>query len=127
MSTTLAPSALDFATRSHANQRRDSDGAPFIEHAIEVARLLREAGCSEELVAAGLLHDVVENTNVSLGELEDNFGAGVAELVRAVSDDADIAGYRERKRALRAQVRQAGSDAALLFAADKIAKVRELE
>ena len=50
----------------------------------------------------------------------------MGELVRAVSEDSDIEGFRQRKRALREQVREAGEDAALLFAADKIAKVREL-
>ena len=125
MSSALARSALDFATRSHASQRRDSDGAPFIEHPLEVSRLLRDAGCSEELVAAGLLHDLVEDTDVTFADLTGRFGAGVAQLVRAVTDDAGIEAYRPRKQALRKQVRRAGSEAALLFAADKISKVRE--
>lgn len=127
MPATIAPSAFDFATRSHAGQRRESDGAQFIAHPLEVARLLRDAGCSADLVAAGLLHDVLEDTDVSLAELEAQFGPRVAELVEAVSEDAGIAGYRPRKRALREQVRRTGGDAALLFAADKISKVRELE
>ncbi len=126
MATVVATSALDFATRAHASQRRDSDGAPFIEHPIEVGRLLRDAGGSDELVAAGLLHDVVENTTVSVEELATRFGPIVAALVRAVSDNAQIDDYRQRKFALREQVRGAGEDAALLFAADKISKVREL-
>ncbi len=126
MSAALSPSALDFATRCHATQRRDSDDAPFIEHPIEVARLLRDAGCSDELVAAGLLHDVVEDTGVSIAELTRRFGCDVAQIVGAVSEDESIAGYRPRKRALREQVRAAGRDAALVFAADKISKVREL-
>jgi hypothetical protein len=118
--------ALDFATRSHDGQRRDSDGAAFIEHPLEVAQLLRDAGCSEDLVAAGLLHDVLEDTDVGLEELTHRFGRGVADLVGAVSDDEEIADYRQRKRALREHVGEVGGDAALLFAADKISKVREL-
>jgi hypothetical protein len=54
------------------------------------------------------------------------FGAEVADLVQAVSDDTSIRGYRLRKQALRDQVQNAGGDAALIFAADKISKVREL-
>ena len=91
-----------------------------------MGRLLRDAGGSDELVAAGLLHDVVENTAVRVEELATSFGPIVAALVRAVSDDARIGDYRERKLALREQVRVAGGDAALLFAADKISKVLEL-
>ena len=46
-------------------ESRDSDGARFIEHPLEVARLLRAAGCSDVVVAAGLLHDVLEHTAVT--------------------------------------------------------------
>lgn len=122
----LARSARAFAARCHARQRRESDGAPFIEHPLEVARLLRDAGCSDVLVAAGLLHDIVEDTDVSVAELTARFGAAVARLVHAVTERACVESYRVRKQVLREQVRNAGFDAALLFAADKISKVREL-
>jgi hypothetical protein len=122
----LPGSARRFAARCHSRQRRPSDGAPFIEHPLEVARLLRAAGCSDVVVAAGLLHDVVEHTDVSVAELRARFGSAVADLVQAVSDDASIPSYRRRKLLLLEQVRCAGGDAALLFAADKIAKVCEL-
>jgi (p)ppGpp synthase/HD superfamily hydrolase len=122
----LAHSACVFATHCHARQRRASDGASFIEHPLEVARLLRDAGCSEVVVAAGMLHDVVEDTEVGGDELRARFGSEVADLVLAVTEDAQVTSYRRRKRLLREQVRRAGDDAAVLFAADKISKVREL-
>ncbi|HYH89042.1 MAG TPA: HD domain-containing protein, partial [Solirubrobacteraceae bacterium] len=90
------------------------------------AGLLRRAGCSDVVVAAGLLDDVLETTPVSADELTACFGADVAALVRAVSDDAHVGSYRDRKQLLREQVRRIGGDAAVLFAADKIAKVREI-
>jgi hypothetical protein len=122
----LAQSALEFATRHHAGQRRGSDDALFIEHPLEVARLLRDAGCSAVVVAAGLLHDLVEDTRVTIAEIYERFGTDVAALVRSVTEDPSVRTYRRRKLALREQVRDAGGEAALLFAADKIAKVREL-
>ena len=122
----LEASALEFAERCHAGQGRAGDGAPFIEHPVEVARLLSEAGCSADVVAAGLLHDVVEDTAVSIDDIRERFGGTVAALVEAVTDDPRISSYRRRKRGLREQVREAGGDAALLFAADKISKAREL-
>jgi (p)ppGpp synthase/HD superfamily hydrolase len=122
----LVRSALVFAVRCHARQRRESDGAAFIEHPLEVAGLLHDAGCSDVVVAAGLLHDVVEDSHVSVAELAWRFGPEVAELVQAVTEDASVESYRQRKRMLREQVRLTGGDAALLFAADKIAKVGEL-
>jgi (p)ppGpp synthase/HD superfamily hydrolase len=122
----LIRSTLAFAAVSHGGQRRASDGAAFIEHPIEVAELLRDAGCLDVVVAAGLLHDLVEDTHVTVAELTMHFGPEIANLVQAVSQDASILTYRQRKQTLREQVRSAGRDAALIFAADKIAKVREL-
>jgi (p)ppGpp synthase/HD superfamily hydrolase len=122
----LAKSAREFAARCHAGQQRESDGAPFIEHSLEVARLLRDAGCSEVVVAAGLLHDVVEDAHVTPAELRARFGPAVAALVHSVTDHACVGSYRQRKQVLRDQVHRAGVDAALLFAADKISKLREL-
>jgi (p)ppGpp synthase/HD superfamily hydrolase len=121
----LAQSALAFAARCHAGQLRDSDGSRFVEHPVEVARLLRDAGCSDVVIAAGLLHDVMELANVAPEELTARFGPAVTALVQAVTDDDCVASYRERKQVLREQVRRIGGDAALLYAADKISKVRE--
>jgi hypothetical protein len=55
-------SALAYATRCHVGRRRESDGAPFVEHLSEVARLLRNVGCADVVVAAGLLHSVRQDT-----------------------------------------------------------------
>jgi hypothetical protein len=111
--------------RCHAGQRRESDGAPYIEHLSEVARLLRDAGCADALVAAGLLHSVLQDTEVSAAELKARFGVTVSELVQATTEDC-VGSYPQRMHALREQVRNAGHDAALLFAANEIAEVREL-
>jgi hypothetical protein len=86
---------------------------------------LRDAGGSEVLIAAGLVHDVVEDANVTLSELATRFGEGVAALVRGVTDDWCIESYRQRKQTLRDQVRFVGGDVALLFAAEQIAEARE--
>ena len=118
-------SVLAFAARCHAGQRRESDGAPFIEHLAVVARLLRDAGCSDVVVAAGLLHCVVQDTDVSAAELDARFGATVSQLVQAATVDC-VGSYAERRHALREQIRAADHDAALLFAAMEIAEVREL-
>ena len=122
----LTRDALAFATRWHEGQTRDADSIPFLTHPVEVACLLHEAGYSDEVVAAGVLHDVLEDTEVERGELEERFGSEVAGLVAAVSDDPAIEDHAERKAALRAQVARAGDDAVAVFAADKVSKTREL-
>ena len=102
------------------------DSAPFILHPAEVASLLSGRGCDAEVVAAGLLHDSVENADVGVDDVRERFGDRVADIVAAVSEDPGIADYDERKAALRDQVAAAGPDAQVVFAADKLAKAREL-
>ena len=124
MPRTLA--ALEFADRHHAGQRREVDGAPFVMHPLEVAGLLHDAGYADDVVAAGVLHDVLEDTSARRSDLERGFGSEVTRLVSAVTDDPSIDDPAERKAALRLQVSQAGECAAVIFAADKVSKAREL-
>jgi (p)ppGpp synthase/HD superfamily hydrolase len=117
---------LAFAELKHAGQRRKFDGAPFIAHPVEVAALLRDAGAPDDVIAAGILHDTLEKTSTNVTELRARFGSWTAGLVAAVSEDDSIVGYATRKAALRRQVEAAGPDAMMVFAADKVSKVREL-
>ncbi len=122
----LTRGAIAFAEPIHRGRLRASDGAPFILHPLEVAALLQIGGATDPIVAAGVLHDVVEQDETRLAEIEDRFGSDVSTLVRALTEDASIESYAPRKAALRRQVHAAGDDAAAVFAADKLAKVREL-
>jgi (p)ppGpp synthase/HD superfamily hydrolase len=117
--------ALDYAERQHAGQRR-SDGTAFIEHPAEVGWLLHRTGARDPVIAAGVLHDVLEKTSASVGELDARFGSTIAGLVSAVSEDERIKAYKARKAALRRQVASAGPEALTVFAADKVSKVGEL-
>jgi (p)ppGpp synthase/HD superfamily hydrolase len=110
----------------HAGQLREADGAPFILHPREVASLLRHSGAPEHVIAAGALHDVIEKTGAVGSDLRERFGPRITTLVLAVSEDKRIAGYAERKAALRNKVAEAGEEALMVFAADKISKAREL-
>ena len=118
--------ALEFAAARHTGQRRSGDQAPFILHPLEVAHLLRGRDYPDEVVAAGVLHDVIEDAGVSREELTERFGARVTELVRAVSEPSSEGSYGERKARLREAVSQAQPDAVAIYAADKVAKLREL-
>ncbi len=122
----IAQAALKFASERHANQYRDVDHAPFIAHPIEVGWLLHGDGQPDEVIAAGLLHDVLEKTATNNAELQRRFGARIAKLVESVSDDPSIRDYGQRKRQLRDRVEHADTDTVAIFAADKISKVREL-
>jgi (p)ppGpp synthase/HD superfamily hydrolase len=89
--------------------------------------LLAELGCSDVVVTAGVLHDVVEDTAVTREDVAEEFGEPVADLVAELTEDPSIAGYRERKRSLRASVQRAGRAAMLIFAADNLARMRTFD
>lgn len=122
----LARAALEYARDLHGDQRRDSDRAPFILHPLEVAAMLSNTGHAEPVVTAGVLHDTVEDAGADIGEIRARFGDDVASLVDALTEDGSIDAYEERKAGLRRQIAEAGRDASSVYAADKVAKVREL-
>jgi (p)ppGpp synthase/HD superfamily hydrolase len=122
----LTRAALRWARELHGGQVRAVDHAPFILHPLEVAALLSGRGFDDEVVAAGLLHDAVEETVAGVDDIRTRFGDRVARIVADLTEDPDISDYRERKAALRTSVGGAGADAQAIYAADKIVKTREL-
>jgi (p)ppGpp synthase/HD superfamily hydrolase len=88
--------------------------------------MLHEAGEPEAVLAAALLHDVVEDSGTSREEIADGFGEEVARLVDALSEDPRICEYEMRKQALREQVEAAGPAAVAIYAADKLSNLRDM-
>jgi (p)ppGpp synthase/HD superfamily hydrolase len=78
------------------------------------------------VVAAGLLHDVLEDTEVTLAELRDAVAPEVVDMVRALTENASLASYAQRKAALRHQILEAGAEPASVSLADKVAKLLDL-
>ncbi len=78
--------ALRFAAVGHQGQVRRSSGVPYVEHVVAVAWILNRAGFDEDVVIAGLLHDLVEDTSATLPDVEQRFGRIVAELVAHCSE-----------------------------------------
>ncbi len=76
--------AYEFSSDAHAGQKRQS-GEPYVEHCLEVAFILAEQHMDSTTIAAGLVHDVVEDTDISLERLRDEFGDEIAELVDGVT------------------------------------------
>jgi (p)ppGpp synthase/HD superfamily hydrolase len=121
----LATTALRFARRAHLGQHRKQTHEQFVEHPIAVAQLISEQGFNGSILAAAYLHDVVEKTEVESSEIRERFGPDVAEAVDALTDDDSVEGYVERKRALRRQVIDSGRDSILIYAADRVANMRD--
>lgn len=82
--TSLVTRAFEVAQKAHDGQLR-KNGDPFISHPLAVATILAEIGQESEVLAAALLHDVVEDTDIPLSALADEFGKAIAQLVDGVT------------------------------------------
>jgi hypothetical protein len=123
----LVRDALETARRAHAGQlRRGSDGHPYIDHPRAVAEILVKHRHRDEIIAAGLLHDVVEKSEIETAEVRERFGDVVGDLVEAMTEDETIADYEERKEEHRLRVAAADPATLSIFAADKLTNVAML-
>ena len=123
----LVREALEQARSDHEGQvRNGSGGMPYIEHPMRVAALLDEHGFGDEVLAAALLHDVVEDSETTLDELREKFGGEVGGLVGAMTDDESIDDYRQRKAEHRERLAAAPTEAMAIYGADKLTNVRTL-
>ena len=89
--------AFHFAEEHHKDQVRKS-GEPFIAHCVEVARLLAQLGLDHTTVAAGLLHDVIEDTPATYEEVAEQFGEEIAELINGVTKIDQITSESREER-----------------------------
>ena len=129
----LLERAARFAARAHAGQVRKSSGLPYVTHPLAVSALLARSGRGgdEELLAAALLHDVLEDTAATPADLAAAFPPRVCELVAALSErKRDDAGaklpWETRKAEHRARLAAAGPDVRALALADKLHNLASL-
>lgn len=119
---------LQFAAQKHRDQRRkDTHETPYVNHPINVCTILSvEAGIKDDAVLmAALLHDVVEDTDATFADLEQQFGPDVTSLVREVTDDKSLE-KQERKRLQIENASKSTSRAKLIKLADKLDNLRDL-
>jgi (p)ppGpp synthase/HD superfamily hydrolase len=109
--------AREFAVQAYGSEDE-------LEHPDEVAALVGEG--DEELATAAILHDLVEDTDVELSQIDAEFGSRVAGLVAAMTEDSSIRDYGERKHEHRQRARDGGRDVATLFVADKLSNTRRM-
>ncbi|HVA27764.1 MAG TPA: bifunctional (p)ppGpp synthetase/guanosine-3',5'-bis(diphosphate) 3'-pyrophosphohydrolase [Candidatus Baltobacteraceae bacterium] len=108
MDLTLVRRAYDFAEAAHEGKLRRS-GEPYISHPTAVAIILAEIQLDQEALAAALLHDVIEDTDVTMEQLQKAFGERVAKLVDGVTKLGRIRWTTEEDQAVREKERQAES------------------
>jgi (p)ppGpp synthase/HD superfamily hydrolase len=116
--------AIEFAARAHHGQFRKASPLPYLLHPLNVARILIECGATGDVVLAAVLHDVVEDTPVTLAQVREAFGDEVARLVNAMSEPNRKDTWENRKRGTLELLETAPQDVLLIELADKLDNIR---
>ena len=119
MSLGVIEKAAAIAARGHKEQVRKHGAVPYIVHPFMVSRLLEKHGFRDEVVAAGLVHDVLEDTDVTPDEIEKELGTEVLDLVQGLSEEKELP-WEDRKLGYIELVRKGSDDVKAISVADKV-------
>src|SRR5437870_3730227 len=122
----LVERAIEVAAQAHRGQVRKGTDIPYISHPYAVGLLLARAGLPVELVAAGILHDTVEDTYLNLEYIRDHFGETVALIVEGCSEPERRAPWEERKQHTLDYLCAAPWEVRVVACADKLHNVRSI-
>ena len=128
---TLLDKAIVFAVQAHHNTERRGKGFPYIVHPMEAVAIVATITSDQELLAAAALHDVVEDTSITLDELRREFGDRVAFLVEQESDKfvperSETDSWRDRKQGAIDRLAAASRDAKIVAMGDKLSNMRAI-
>lgn len=117
--------AINFAFDAHYRQvRKGQIECPYITHLLAVSGLVLEAGGNEDEAIAALLHDCVEDTEVTLYNIKNEFGGAIAAIVSEVSEDKSFLEDEHRKRAYVYSIKEMSLSALRVSIADKLHNIR---
>lgn len=131
LDTELLDRALIFAVRAHVNQERRGKGFPYIVHPMEAVSIVATMTPDQEMLAAAALHDTVEDTGVTIEQLQKEFGERVARLVEEESDKfiegmSKEESWHTRKQMAIDRLAAASRDAKMVALGDKLSNMRAI-
>jgi len=119
--------AMMFAVEKHEGQYRKGSECPYIHHPIEVGTIIEEAGGTWQEISAGILHDVIEDCDVTKSQIKKRFGSKIARYVDGVTEQDKSLPWQERKDAYIKRLLNAEPSVILVSAADKLHNLRSIE
>ena len=126
----LIAKALKVAAKAHrGGNRKGGDEIPYIVHPVEAAMVLQENEMSDKIIAASLLHDTLEDTDLTINDIEDKFGKEITQLVLGASEklkDRENTSWEERKKNTIEHLKQADKDVQYIACADKLSNIRSM-
>ncbi len=131
LDTALVDKAIIFATHAHCGTERRGKGFPYIVHPLEAMAIVATIDNAPDLLAAAVLHDTVEDTEVTLEQLQREFGSHVAELVAEETDVRELPNgqeltWRERKERDMDNLRVASREVKIVAMGDKLSNMRAI-
>ncbi len=121
----LYEKALSVSVKAHKDQVRKHDGSPYVTHPIMVANILMQHNFNEIIIAAALVHDVLEDAEINENQLRQELGDEVVNIVTLVSEDKDLV-WEERKEKYVLDVSSSNEAVWAVSVADKIHNARSL-
>jgi (p)ppGpp synthase/HD superfamily hydrolase len=118
--------ALRFATNAHDGQFRKGTRVPYLIHPLGVCKLLLDQGCPDYVAIAGLLHDTVEDSHVTVREVDAIFGERVASLVEFATEINKLWSWEQRKEHTLQRLSSGQSEELWLSVADKLDNIRSI-
>ncbi|WP_449538763.1 HD domain-containing protein [Ferdinandcohnia sp. Marseille-Q9671] len=118
--------AIIVASKAHDGQYRKLTKTPYITHPLGVGLILMKENARAELIAAGILHDTVEDTELTLEEIATSFGPEIAKLVEGCSEPDKTLSWEERKEHTISFLRTASEDIRTVVCADKLHNIRSI-
>ena len=131
LNTELLDRAIIFAVKAHTGTERRGKGYPYIVHPMEAVEIVSTMTADQELLAAAALHDTVEDTDVTVEQIREEFGDRVAHLVAAESDEmpagvSEEDSWHARKQAAIDRLAKASHDAKIVALGDKLSNMRAI-
>lgn len=127
LNTDFLDSAILFATRAHSGTERRGKAFPYIVHPLEAVSICSTISSDQQILAAAALHDVVEDTDITLEEIRSRFGDRVASLVGSETDTLPPeTSWHERKKAAIEKLAASSHDAKVVAIGDKLSNMRAI-
>ena len=131
LNTAVLDRAIVFAVKAHSGTERRGKGYPYIVHPLEAVEIVATMTADQELLAAAALHDTVEDTDVTVEQIREEFGDRVADLVASESDTfeegvSEEESWHARKQAAIDRLSKAGREAKMVALGDKLSNMRAI-
>jgi len=131
LDTSYLDSAIEFALKAHKNTERRGKGFPYIIHPFEAMEIVASITNDKELLAAAVLHDTIEDTDITIDDIRREFGDRVAFLVEEESDKftagvSEEDSWRTRKQAAINRIAASSHDAKIVALGDKLSNARAI-